>query len=338
MSIRYERTFVLLALVGAALASSMASCAEPTYAERLGWPEGSRVVIFHVDDAGMSHDSNVGTIEAIEKGVATSTSIMFPCPWVTEIVRYAKEHPALDAGVHITLTSEFGRYRWGPLAGVKQVPGLVDPDGYLWGHVEEVAMSAKADEVETEIRLQVARCRMMGFEPTHLDTHMGTVFANPLFLQKYVDLGIETGIPVMAPAGHMSHLVANMPMMAAPLRLLGKHLGPKLWDAGLPVIDDLHTGQLSGGPEKKKPQVLAFLHSVQPGITQFIVHCTRPSETFRCISGSGPMRLAELETMTDPDVKRAVEEEKIILTTWRELKQRRNEIAKQEQAAAASGR
>jgi len=38
------------------------------------------------------------------------------------------------------------------------------------------------------------------------------------------------------------------------------------------------------------------------------------------------MRLAELEAMTDPEVKKVVEEEKIILTTWRELKQRRDKV------------
>ena len=63
--------------------TSFCAAGQPTYAEQLGWPADARVVIFHVDDAGMSHDSNVGTIDAIDNGVATSTSIMFPCPWVT---------------------------------------------------------------------------------------------------------------------------------------------------------------------------------------------------------------------------------------------------------------
>ena len=197
--------------------ASKSSTAEPTYAERLGWPAGSRVVIFHVDDAGMSHDSNSGAIEAVEKGVAPSMSIMFPCPWVTEIVRYVKKHPAVDAGIHITLTSEWSNYRWGPLSGKKQVPGLVDQDGYLWHNVLQVTRAARGDEVETEIRAQLERCRMMGLTPTHLDTHMGTVFANLAFLQCYVNIGIETGIPVMLPAGHMEHLAANMPLLATPL-------------------------------------------------------------------------------------------------------------------------
>ena len=44
---------------------------EETYAERLGWPHGAKVVIFHVADAGMSYDSNRGAIRAMEEGLAT---------------------------------------------------------------------------------------------------------------------------------------------------------------------------------------------------------------------------------------------------------------------------
>ncbi|MBD0280456.1 MAG: hypothetical protein ICV81_21175, partial [Flavisolibacter sp.] len=45
---------------------------DTTYAERLGFPKGKKVVILHVDDAGMSYDSDLGAMEALTKGVATS--------------------------------------------------------------------------------------------------------------------------------------------------------------------------------------------------------------------------------------------------------------------------
>lgn len=321
---------ILLASLGSAVFAFEISAAEQTYAERLGWPAGSRVVIFHIDDAGMSHDSNVGTIEALEQGVATSLSIMFPCPKAEEIAQYVKQHPKVDAGVHLTLTSEWKTYRWGPIADVTKVPGLIDNDGYMWRNVLKVATTAKADEVETEIRAQLERCRKLGVQPTHLDSHMGTVFANPAFLQRYVAIGIEMGIPVMVPAGHMKHLTANTPIMALPLRQLGKYYGEKLWDAGLPVLDDIHTGVQTNKSETKQTQIIRFLRTLKPGVTQYIVHCTRPSESFKTISSSGPKRLAELEAMICPEVKKTIEEEKIILTTWRELKQRRDRVKSDE--------
>jgi len=294
--------------------------AEPTYAERLGWPPGARVVIFHVDDAGMCHDANVGTIEALENGVATSTSIMFPCPWVSEIAQYVKDHPDVDAGVHVTLNAEWGNYRWGPVAGKPAVPGLVDEEGCLYSAITKVMFRATPDEVETEIRAQLDRCRTLGIEPTHLDTHMGTVFATFPFLERYVKVGIETGIPVMLPAGHATHIAKAVPILGEPVR----EIAQKAWDAGLPVLDDLCI--TASGPKEKKTEVIQFLRTLEPGICQFIVHCTRPSETFSHISSSGATRLAELEAMLDPDVKKVIEEEGIILTTWRELKQRRDKV------------
>jgi len=102
-----------------------------TYAEKLGWPEGTRLLILHVDDAGMSSEANRGTIDAIEKGAANSLSVMMPTPWVPEIVDYIKANPGVDAGLHLTLNAEWGDYRWGPLAGKPTVPTLVDQEGAL---------------------------------------------------------------------------------------------------------------------------------------------------------------------------------------------------------------
>jgi predicted glycoside hydrolase/deacetylase ChbG (UPF0249 family) len=328
-SVPISKGTTMKTLLVPALAFSLMTCActaafaqDQTYAERLGWPKGARVVIFHVDDAGMSHDSNVGTIEAMEQGVATSTSVMYPCPWVVEMAQYAKKHPDADIGLHSTFTAEWDIYRWGPIAGKKAVPGLVDEEGCLWHGEDEAAKNATPDEVETELRAQLDRATTMDLKPTHIDTHMGTVFTRPDFLERYVRVSAENGIPVMVPGGHAQYLTQNAPELVGGVKALGE----MVWALGLPVLDDVHTGFGCENPADKKAQILAFLHDMKPGLTQFIVHCTRPSENFKNIAGSGPMRLAELEALTAPEVKKAVADEKIILTTWRELKQRRDAV------------
>ena len=103
--------------------------------------------------------------------------------------RPLRDCPDIDAGLHLTLTSEWKDYRWPPLSGRPAVPGLVDTEGALWRSVEQVAKNASPDEVETEIREQVRRAREMGFEPTHLDSHMGTLFATPEFIERYEQAG-----------------------------------------------------------------------------------------------------------------------------------------------------
>lgn len=310
---------------------------DTTYAERLGYPRGAKVVILHVDDAGMSYDSNKGTIDALTKGVANSCSVMMPCPWVPGFVRFLKENPTVDAGLHLTLTSEWPDYRWGALSGKPAVPGLTDTAGALWPSVEDVVKHASADEVEKEIRAQVERAQAMGFKPTHYDSHMGTLFASPAFLQRYIKLGIETNTPVMFPGGHNT-LIKQQTKSPDDRMQQMQALGKMLWGAKLPVLDDLHNESYEwkvpdaiAKDEKKlqafnaKKYIEAF-QSLKPGVTMVIMHCTAPTEVFSYISDSGPTRQGDLLAMVDPTLKNALHKQGIILTTWRELKERRDKL------------
>ncbi len=329
-------TLYLLLLISITHIQAMAQ-SDTTYAERLGFPKGKKIVILHVDDVGMSFDSNKGAIDAMEKGVATSCSVMMPCPWVPGYFRYLKEHPQTDAGLHLTLTSEWRDYRWGPLSGKPKVPGLVDGEGALWPSVADVVQHATPDEVETEIRAQVERALQMGFRPTHLDSHMGTLFATPAFIERYLKVGMEYKIPVMFPGGHNTVISAQMKSTAITLQQTSA-IGKMLWQAGLPVLDDLHNEsygwQLPAGTQPTKDNLqklksryyIQALQSLKPGITMVIMHCTHTTEVFTQISDSGPTREGDLQAMLSPELKQFIEKEGIILTTWRELMERRSSI------------
>ena len=320
-----------------AIAFTQSKSQELTYAERLGFPKGSKVLILHIDDVGMSWDSNQGAIRAMEEGVANSLSIMMPCPWVPGFVHYMKEHPDIDAGLHLTLTSEWKDYRWPPLSGRPAVPGLVDTEGALWRSVEQVAKNASPDEVETEIREQVRRAREMGFEPTHLDSHMGTLFATPEFIERYVKVGIETKIPVMFPGGHNT-MIGSQRGITAEMRQQLREIGKKIWSAGLPVLDDLHNvsydfeypeGENVSDDELQKIATSKYIETIRklkPGLSMVIMHCTKPSEIFQYIANSGRLRKADMLAMIDPAFKKFLQDEKIILTTWRELEERRGKV------------
>lgn len=310
---------------------------QKSYAELLGYPAGAKVIIMHVDDVGMSFDSNQGAIDAMEKGVANSCSIMMPCPWVPQFVKYLKDHPNTDAGLHLTLTSEWENYRWGPLAGKAAIPGLVDSSGDLWASVPQVVLHATPEEVGKEIAAQIDRSKTMGWQPTHLDSHMGTLFASPAFMHQYVQAGIQNKIPVMFPAGEATLIQKQQGFsndMMDQLRTVGK----MLWSAGLPVLDDLYNESyewkipedIKSSPKKlqdfKTEKYIEALKAIRPGITMIIMHCTNPTEVFKYISDSGPTRQADLLAMEDPRLKDYIKKNGIIFTTWRELKERRDKV------------
>ena len=329
------RYFILLSVL--TFVFNEATSQETSYAEKLGFAKGAKVLILHIDDVGMSWDSNQGTIQAMEKGVANSLSIMMPCPWVPGFVHYMKEHAQVDAGLHLTLTSEWRDYRWAPLAGRPQVPGLVDTEGAMWRSVELVAKNASPDEVETEIREQLKRARDMGFEPTHLDSHMGTLFATPQFMERYIKVGIENKIPVMFPGGHGTMIGSQRditPELKKQLQVTGK----MIWDAGLPVLDDLHNvsynfeypvGDLTDEKLQKlaTAQYIKTIRDLKPGLSMVIMHCTAPTEVFQHVGSSGKVRKADMLAMMDPAFRKFLRDEKIILTTWRELEDRRDKAA-----------
>lgn len=310
-----------------------------TYAEKLGFPKGARVLILHVDDAGMSWDSNQGVIQSMEKGVANSVSVMMPCPWVPDFVHYLKQHPHVDAGLHLTLTSEWDNYRWGPLSGKSATPGLVDTEGALWSSVEQVVKNSSAEEVEKEIRAQLARAREMGFEPTHLDSHMGTLFAKPEFLQRYMKVGIENQIPVMFPGGHNTMIGKQTNASMETLQQMTQG-GQMLWSSGLPVLDDLHNTSYDWPYPKDKrlseaelqkfstTKYIETIRELKPGLTMVIMHCSAPTEVFQHITDSGIIRKGDLLAMTNPVFKKFLQQEGIVLTTWREVMERRKKIQK----------
>lgn len=327
---------VFLALTAIVL-GTMAAQSQQTYAEKLGYPKDKKVIIFHVDDAGMSYEANQGTILSMEKGLANSTSVMMPCGWVPDYMHHLQQHPTTDAGVHLTLTSEWKQYRWSPLTGPTKVPGLIDAEGAFWPSVRDVVKNATPDEVETEIRAQIARFRKFGIEPTHIDSHMGTLFESPAFVERYVKVGIQEKIPVMMPGGHAS-MIASLRQSSPQEIGLFRQIGQMLWDAGLPVLDDLHPdsygwklpADVPATEENlrklKTQKYIELLQALKPGITMVIMHCAVSTEHFKKITDSGPTRYGDLLAMQDPALRQFIEKEGIILTTWREMKERRAKV------------
>src|SRR5207247_2558199 len=150
-----------------------------------------------LDDAGMAHSVNRATLEALEKGWITSSSILVPCPWFAEVARWARAHPDADLGIHLALNSEWTGLRWGPVTGAGAAPSLLDADGYLPLAEPTVVQQAKPADVERELRAQIDRAKAAGVRLTHLDSHMGTLFGSSGLFEVYRRLGAAYGLPLL---------------------------------------------------------------------------------------------------------------------------------------------
>src|SRR6185295_6994572 len=192
-------TCILLATSATALSRTTATAPTNPKAllERLGYPPETKLLIVHADDLGMAHTINLASIKGLESGLVSSASIMIPCPWLPEIAAYARSHPDADLGLHLTLTSEWSLYRWGPVLPKDRVASLLDRDGYFYPTETDAAARIDPKEAEAEIRAQIARARALGIEPTHLDSHMGTLYQNQVLFETLFRVARENKLLIM---------------------------------------------------------------------------------------------------------------------------------------------
>lgn len=273
-------------------------------------------LIIHADDAGMSHSVNVATIDALEKGIVTSASVMVPCPWFKEFALYAKAHPQYCYGIHLTLNSEWDNYRWGAVAGNAQVPSLVDAEGYLWDGTDQVKQHAKAEEVHIELKAQIDRALQFGMPLSHLDTHMGSVMTRPDLVEVYVKLGLEYKLPVLFFNKLAPDVAAEYPALAA----RQEWASGKLSDARLPMLDNLL--QFYGGdiPAKRLETYEQALKNLPEGVTALLIHCGIDNEELKGITSSSARRDQDYRIFTNTATRQLIRDSNIELISWKQLK------------------
>ena len=276
-----------------------------TVAERLGLPPDAKLLILHADDLGVAHSVNAASLDALDTGAISSASIMIPTPWVTEVAAYARQHPNADLGLHLTLTSEWLTYRWGSVESKDKVPSLLDSTGTFPNEVAPVAAKARPAEIERELRAQVERALSLGIRPTHLDSHMGALFTTPEIIATYVKVAHDYRLPFLA----LKSGSFPPPMPLAPN------------DIALDAV-------IIAGPEVPRDQWKAFylnaIANLKPGLTEIIVHLGHDDAELQAVTvdhepyGSA-WRQRDYDVVTSPEFKKALQDHKVTLVTWRQL-------------------
>ncbi|HEV2174881.1 MAG TPA: polysaccharide deacetylase family protein [Nitrospira sp.] len=279
-----------------------------TTAERLGYPRDAKLLIIHADDLAVAHSEDMASFDALNRHAVTSASIMVPCPWLTEVAEYAKAHPDADLGLHLTVTSEWKTYRWGPVASKGKVPSLLDGDGYLWPENEPATRNIKAEDAEREIRAQIEKAMAMGIHPTHVDSHMGEFFERPDLFAVYLKVAHEYKLPFLA---------ALTPNVS---KAMTSQLSP-----GDVVLDNVLMAYPETVTADWKTFYLNSIKNLKPGVTELIVHLAHDDSEMQAITVDHPdygaaWRQRDYNVITSAEFKQALEENHVILIHWSDIK------------------
>lgn len=285
--------------------------------KKLGFSNDDRVAIIHTDDIGMCQASVDAFAEMVDYGLISSGAVMVPCPWFLEAAAYSKAHSQADLGVHLTLTSEWETYRWGPISTRDPKSGLMDAQGFFHKTSEAVWEHADPEAAVVELTLQVERAIAAGMTLTHIDTHMGSV-AHPTLIPGYVQLATQFGLPLMIPRMSMEELTArdDVPQETAQMITGMIHT---LEEMGLPLLDRLSGLELVD-PTNRFEQAKAALGSLRPGLTHFIIHPSKDTPELRRITKSWACRVADFETFTSDATRQFIEQEGIQIIGYADLK------------------
>jgi hypothetical protein len=232
-------------------------------------------LVVQSDDFGMCHAGNAGVVEAFTNGILTQASVMVPCPWFREAARLAREH-GIPVGPHLTLTSEWDYFGWGPLTGGRS---LVGDDGRLPRTIEAAQSRVVREEVIEEFVAQVELFLSEGLEVGYFDCHMGLVIPDA-----YAEICRRYERPFDYPIGEEA-------------------VG----------FDSIH--MLSNKPSGEKVDYLLGLFGrLEPGSHLIVSHCAVDSDELRAMTSpeaenapwANEYRVSDLAALTAPEVIDAV--------------------------------
>lgn len=251
----------------------------------LAAPGKTRLIIIG-DDIGAVEAIGAGTIEAFRNGIMRSANLIVPGPWLPQAIRQLSAEPALDTGVHLTLTSEWDSVKWRPLT---PMPSLVDREGFFPPQTRQVAApGVDLKEVERELRAQIEMARRLLPRVSWLSTHMGAATATPALRALTLRLSREYRMPMQSDIEGLNRL--RPPYSAHSTR------------------------------EEKVAAMVSMIESLGPGVHAMVDHPATDTPEMRLVGHEGNRDVAEqragvLRAWCHPRVKEAVSRKQIELTS-----------------------
>ena len=268
-----------------------------------------RRLIVSADDFGIHEAINRGVIEAHEKGIVTSASIV-PCGRAfDDAARLASRVPTLDIGVHLTLVEE--KPLLNDIVLNSLAPRGTLPKNYrtlfvglLKGHIDLI-------EVHKELDAQIRKVKDAGLQISHIDSHQHTHFF-PLLGKTFLELADRHGIRGVRAARRIVPARTKFSLLLGPL---ARGFSRTARMRGLRTPDTLWLPSPSGHVTVAK--LVKALPSLPEGVTEVVVH---PGIDQRALAREYPawgfeweQELAALKAI---DVRDALSGEHVKLTSY----------------------
>lgn len=289
-----------------------------------------KYLIINADDFGMCHSANEAVFDLFKKGGITSATIMTPCSWAKEAGVWAAAHPEYAVGVHLTFTSEWGKYRWSPIAH-SNTDSLRDSEDFMYHESDEFEKNSDIDEVENEIRAQIERFRSFGAEPSHLDNHMGSLYGIETgrfeLLNTTFDIAGEYGLPFRFPGTYVPEMFENDTLEVKIDQSLIAMVFDKVisYANGLKVAmpDYLIPGEWNGPQNDSYENFREYIYELYKtfpnGVTETYIHPALESDELKSITGSWHRRVWEHKLFSDPQTLQHIKSCGIELINYRDL-------------------
>lgn len=269
----------------------------------LGYPQDARLLILNADDFGVCHAVNEAIVGVLKAGPIRSTTLMVPCPWVPQAIRFLVEHPEIPFGVHLTAISDFTDYRWNPILPKEKAPSLVDRFGYFHSFDEMLARisSIALDELEMEFRAQIEVVLAAGLQPTHLDWHALRINKRPEVPHVLIRLARQFGLA---------------------LRVRGQEMIDTLQAQGFPTNDYDFLDSYLLAPEQKREQYIKLLRELPEGLSEWAIHPGLDYPELLALEPAGRHeRQRDYDFWTSQEAKEIIEQEGIILLDYGPLQE-----------------
>jgi len=263
-------------------------------------------LIVNGDDLGYSENRNRGIIEAYQRGILTSASLLANGDAFLHAVNAVRDLPDLDIGLHLNLSE-----------GQPLVDGhttIVDDEGFFFGKDESRRRALEGKfaprEVERETRAQIQRLQDAGLPLTRVDGH------------HHIHVYGNVGESIARAAQQMSLRWTRLPIdwregnaKAEGYSAKAREFAGTIARFGLRAPDHFFGVALSGCLSVERLE--SWLRELPEGVTEFMVH---PGYADEEDGFSGEDREGELRVLTDSRVRAILHEEEIELISFRDLK------------------